>query len=56
MTGLTSTTAIGLGGQMMHIFPEHGLIIIVTCDSDDLATPRYDTINTFIQNKILNLL
>lgn len=54
MTGPQSITAIGLMGQMVHIFPEKGISIIVTCDSDDAVTPRYDAINQFVQTHILD--
>jgi len=54
MTGPESITAIGLMGQLVHIFPAKGISIIVTCDSDDAVTPRYDAINQFVQTHILD--
>lgn len=56
MSGPASISARGLGGQMMHIFKEHGLIIVITCDSDSIATDRSPAIMSFLQTQIVSKL
>lgn len=55
--GQDSITAIGLGGQQMHVFRDKNLIILITCDGQDLfASSRGSEIEAFIAEKILDRL
>lgn len=53
--GTPSLSGRGLGGQMMHIFKDKELIIIITCDSDVLSGREAD-INNFLKSRILDQL
>ncbi|MDF2445928.1 MAG: 6-aminohexanoate-dimer hydrolase [Moraxellaceae bacterium] len=53
--GTPSLSARGLGGQMMHIFKDKELIILITCDSNVLSG-REAAINDFLQTRILDKL
>ncbi len=56
MNGLDAITARGLGGQQMHIFKEKGLIVLITCDSQELeGQDRSTAINNFVRDKIESL-
>lgn len=51
--GLPSLSARGLGGQLIHVFPEQDLIVVVTCDAalaDDETTTE---LQSFIAAEIL---
>lgn len=54
--GTPSLSARGLGGQMMHIFRDKELIILITCDSADIASDRSTPINDFLKTRILDQL
>jgi len=57
MSGLDSITARGLGGQQMHVFKEKGLIILITCDSQELAgQDRSTDINNFLRTAVIDKL
>lgn len=56
MEGLDAISARGLGGQQMHVFKDKGLIVLITCDSDDLTGPRSAAINAFMQSRIISQL
>lgn len=55
--GLGSITAMGLGGQQMHIIRSKGLVVLVTSGfslPDELFDPsRQEKVSQFIRNKIL---
>lgn len=53
--GTPSLSARGLGGQMMHLFKDKELLIIITCDDVDLSG-REDAINAFLKTRILDKL
>lgn len=50
--GSPSITARGLGGQLLHLFPEQELVIIITCD-DASTYDRAAEINDFLATHIL---
>lgn len=52
LDGLPSISARGLGGQMLHIFPDKELVILITCD-DNFTDDRSAAVNTFLQDRIL---
>lgn len=54
--GTPALSARGLGGQMLHIFKDQELIILITCDSNDLESDRSTPINAFLQTHILDKL
>lgn len=45
-------SARGLGGQLIRIWPEHGLVVVVTCDDQDLARGAGD-IHAFIEAEVV---
>ncbi|MDF3030928.1 MAG: beta-lactamase family protein [Moraxellaceae bacterium] len=55
MGGLASISARGLGGQMLHIFRDKGLIVLITCD-DDITSDRETEINAFLKTHIVDRL
>lgn len=54
--GTPSLSGRGLGGQMLHIFKDKELIILITCDSADTASDRSTPINDFLKTHILDKL
>lgn len=55
--GVNSYTALGMYGQQMSILPERGLIVIITCDSDNSDThDRRTEITNFLKTRILDQL
>lgn len=53
--GMPSISARGLGGQMMHVYRDKELVVLITCD-DNFSDDRSAEINAFLNSHVLERL